>query len=346
MVRIVNEHRVSMTAQKQRRPSSFPTERAPELQSGTRTCIPNIWEEDETDESHQRLVQGATRGPMRPSFTVLTGIRAGEMFSLDDGDSFYIGRASTSDLLIEDQGVSRVHCRIGYRGRDLEIQDLNSTNGTLVNGVRVTSRTVLREGDRIQLGPSTLLALRFVDEIEDTLGRKMVEASTRDPLTNLHNRRYFHARLEGEVSYARRHRRLLACIVLDLDFFKVVNDTYGHKAGDDVLKAVAGALAKCVRSEDLVARFGGEEFSVLLRVNHINDARYLAERIRSAVKRLRVPAGDDAIALTVSAGVAELSEVGHWDVHLAEEGHDLVALADRRLYRAKSLGRDRVCVSD
>jgi diguanylate cyclase (GGDEF)-like protein len=325
------------------RDSRFPTE-PPAHESGARPALPNIWDEDETDESIESYVRESFRGPTKPSLTFLSGMRAGEMIVLEDGE-VSIGRSARADIVIDDAGASRVHCVIVPRGRSIEIEDLNSSNGTRVNGVRLSSRRRLTEGDRIHIGHSTVVQLRFVDEVEDTVGRMILDASTRDPLTNLHNRRYFHRRLEGEISYARRHGRHLACIVLDLDYFKSVNDRYGHKAGDEVLRAVADVFANCVRTEDVVARLGGEEFAILLRVNNLEDARHLAERIRVAVSALSGPFGQSAIALTVSAGVAELSEIGQWDVHLDAEGEELVALADRRLYRAKSLGRNRVCAS-
>jgi diguanylate cyclase (GGDEF)-like protein len=140
------------------------------------------------------------------------------------------------------------------------------------------------------------------------------------------------------VSYARRYRTGLACIVLDLDFFKAVNDTYGHPTGDAVLAAVGRALESCVRHEDVVTRLGGEEFALLARVDSLDEARLFAERVRSCIQALRIPlpSGHETLGVTVSAGAAELGELGE------ASGAALLALADERLYRAKAAGRNRV----
>jgi diguanylate cyclase (GGDEF)-like protein len=302
--------------------------------------VPALYDEEETEESHLTPVPGSKRGPGRPRLVVLSGMNAGEMLALDEGEVFTVGRAKGVQFAIEDTGVSRVHCRITRKRGRLIIEDMSSTNGTVVNGIRV-ARATLSANDRIQLGPSAVLQLRFVDEVEDGLARRLLEASTRDPLTGVHNRRYFHSRLEAEVSYARRHNKRLACLILDLDFFKAINDKHGHAAGDVVLSEVAKTIAKCVRTEDVVSRFGGEEFALLLRVNTLDDARFLAERIRAAVKGLRLPVGERTIRVTLSGGVAELNECGTVDSE-----QDLVGIADRRLYRAKALGRDQVCATE
>jgi diguanylate cyclase (GGDEF)-like protein len=270
---------------------------------------------------------------------MMTGASAGEVFSLDDeaGDLFVIGRAAVAAVKIDDPSISRQHCQIVRREGRLYVEDLGSRNGTRLNGNRVRV-AALSEGDRIQVGSSAVLQLRFVDEVEDELSRRLLDDSTRDPLTGTYNRRYFHRRLEAELSYARRHGTGLACIVLDLDFFKTVNDTYGHVAGDAVLAAVGRALHACVRQEDVVSRFGGEEFSVLARVTSRQEASLFAERLRQCVLALRVALpSKQTISVTISAGVAELGEC-----EAAGGVLDLLALADERLYRAKASGRNQV----
>jgi diguanylate cyclase (GGDEF)-like protein len=298
--------------------------------------MPRVWDDEITEESHS-TASLSIRGPRRPRLTMMTGASAGEMLSLDDRDEFIIGRSQTTDFAVDDPGVSRRHCRILRQNGRLYIEDLGATNGTLVNGVRV-GKAALSDGDRIQIGPKACLQLRFVDDVEDTLSRRMLEASTRDVLTGVYNRRHFHSRLEAELSYAKRHGTGLACIVLDLDYFKAVNDTFGHAAGDAVLRAVGGAISRCVRTEDLAARYGGEEFVLLARVESLEEARLFAERIRACINALRIVIpGKGPIRVTVSAGVAEVWECG------GESGMALVGLADKRLYCAKHRGRDQVC---
>jgi diguanylate cyclase (GGDEF)-like protein len=270
---------------------------------------------------------------------ILSGMRAGEMFSLDELQEVQIGRSRTCDLVLDEPGVSRVHCRITRRRGRLVVEDMGSTNGVIINGIR-TNRANLSEGDRLQIGSAAVLQLRFADAVEDTLARRLLDASTKDPLTGLFNRRYFESRLDAEISYALRHNRHLACIIVDVDLFKAVNDKYGHATGDVVLRSVAAAINDSVRTEDLVCRIGGEEFALLVRVNDIREAELLAERVRQCVKALKIRTEKGTLHVTVSAGVAELTECGSPAV-----SDDLVATADGRLYQAKALGRDRVCGS-
>jgi diguanylate cyclase (GGDEF)-like protein len=319
--------------------SEFPAESAA-MESGVRTCLPRVWEDDDTEESiSTALVLAAACATKRPRLMMMTGARAGETIALDDRDVFAIGRSMAVEIHVDDPSISRRHCLLLRRDGALQLEDLESRNGTWVNGVKVKSAT-LSDGDRVQVGSNTVFNVRFVDEVEDDLARRLVEASLRDPLTGTYNRRYLHRRLEAEVAYARRYSTGLACIILDLDLFKSVNDTYGHAAGDAVLAAVGRALGSCVRNEDVVTRFGGEEFALLARVGSLEEARLFAERLRSCIQRLRIPlpSTTHAIGVTISAGVATLDELDASSRSCA----DFVALADERLYLAKACGRNRV----
>jgi diguanylate cyclase (GGDEF)-like protein len=162
----------------------------------------------------------------------------------------------------------------------------------------------------------------------------------RDALTRVYNRRYFDQQLNVEISYATRHASPVAVLMLDIDYFKKVNDEHGHNAGDAVLIAVAAELAKCVRTEDVVARLGGEEFALIVR-SDAKAASLLAERIRARIEALTVHVGGRALRVTVSIGVASLD-----CIEAGEGSAALVGCADRRLYRAKQLGRNGVCKAD
>jgi diguanylate cyclase (GGDEF)-like protein len=320
--------------------SVFPAESAV-TESGVRTCLPRVWEdEDDTDESiSTALALPPANATKRPRLMMMTGARAGELITLDGRDDFAIGRSVDAEIQVDDPSISRRHCLLLHREGRLHLEDLESRNGTRVNGVKVKSAQ-LSDGDRLQVGSNTVFQVRFVDEVEDELARRLVEASIRDPLTGAYNRRYLHRRLEAEVSYARRYGTGLACIILDLDFFKAVNDTYGHHVGDAVLATVGRALEACIRNEDVVTRLGGEEFALLARVNSIDEARAFAERVRGCIQGLRIamPSTRQTIGVTVSAGVAELGELDKD----ARDGGALIALADERLYDAKAAGRNRV----
>jgi diguanylate cyclase (GGDEF)-like protein/PAS domain S-box-containing protein len=164
--------------------------------------------------------------------------------------------------------------------------------------------------------------------------------SIRDPLTGLYNRRYLEEMLERETRRAVRSEQGLGVLMLDLDHFKKFNDTYGHDAGDTVLRETASFLLKSVRAEDIVCRFGGEEFLVILPQANLKVSQARAERIRSKLRELTVlHQGQSLGMVTVSVGVAELPQHGTTPKELIES-------ADAALYRAKKEGRDRVIVAD
>ena len=162
----------------------------------------------------------------------------------------------------------------------------------------------------------------------------------RDSLTGLYNRRHFDERLAGELRRAERERSRVALLMLDLDHFKHINDTYGHAVGDEVLRHVAKIIAREVRvGTDVPARYGGEEFAVIAPGTNLLGAESLAERIRTRVAELRVPVGDQLVSVTVSVGVAVFDpRVTTRD----EPVRALVEAADQRLYQAKHAGRNRV----
>jgi diguanylate cyclase (GGDEF)-like protein len=273
----------------------------------------------------------------RATLTILSGINAGQAFALD-GTDHVIGRGTEADLWLEDGGVSRRHARVTCRsdGRFF-VEDLGSTNGTFLGAQRVEISEI-KPGDRIQLGPNVVLRFAITDDAEEELQRRLYESSTRDALTRLYNRKYFSERLTAEVAYSRRHKVKLALLMVDLDNFKHTNDTYGHLAGDMVLRLVSAQMQRLIRVEDLLARYGGEEFVILARSTGRTDALRLAERIREDIAGLVIPIAPHSVRVTLSIGLAALPDV-------APEGGplDLLALADSRLYRAKAEGKNRVC---
>ena len=273
----------------------------------------------------------------RATLTIMNGINAGQVFALD-GTDHVIGRGTEADLWVEDGGVSRRHARVSCRsdGRYF-VQDLGSTNGTFIGPQRIELSEV-RPNDRVQLGPNVILRFAITDDAEEELQRRLYESSTRDPLTRLYNRKYFSERLTAEVAYSRRHKVKLAVMMIDLDDFKHTNDTYGHLAGDMVLRLVSAQMQRLIRVEDLLARYGGEEFVILARSTGKTEAVRLAERIRESISQLDIPVADRSITTTLSMGVASLPDV-------APEGgpNELLALADARLYRAKADGKNRCC---
>jgi diguanylate cyclase (GGDEF)-like protein len=179
--------------------------------------------------------------------------------------------------------------------------------------------------------------------IENAVNRARLRRSGfTDVLTGWHNRRYLQARLREELARARREQRGIVCLMLDIDRFKRVNDTWGHAAGDAVLREVAQRVESQVRASDVAVRYGGEEFVILLPNTDAKDALRLAERIRAAVSygACDLPDGN-AVSITESIGIAGL-QPADIDDDLKTVGESLIARADVALYSAKVRGRDRV----
>jgi diguanylate cyclase (GGDEF)-like protein/PAS domain S-box-containing protein len=168
---------------------------------------------------------------------------------------------------------------------------------------------------------------------------RLQQESIRDPLTGLYNRRYLEETMEREIRRAARAKHSLSVLMLDLDLFKKFNDSYGHDAGDTVLREAASLFIKSVRAEDIVCRYGGEEFVIILPMADIKIAQSRAERIRAKLHNLPVlHHGQSLGAVTVSVGVAALPQHGN-------SCKELLNAADGALYRAKGEGRDRVVVA-
>ena len=181
--------------------------------------------------------------------------------------------------------------------------------------------------------------------IDNTVNRaRLLRSGFTDVLTGWHNRRYLQVRLHEELARARRDQTHISCLILDVDHFKSVNDTFGHAAGDYVLQEIANRIDAQVRKSDVAARYGGEEFVVLLPDTPIESAVTLAERIRGAVSSApyEMPGGATR-EITASIGIAGITP-GPDDSDLKTLGESLVAHADVALYEAKSAGRDRVAV--
>ncbi len=168
----------------------------------------------------------------------------------------------------------------------------------------------------------------------EILSQHLKTMAISDPLTGCHNRRYFTEIAGKMVSAAHRHSRQISVLMLDIDFFKKINDTWGHPAGDEVLKAVATACQSILRQPDFLVRFGGEEFVAILPDTNMDDAIVAAERLRTAVESLKVSVGETALSVTLSIGISEFTD-GEASLDKA------LSRADVALYHAKHGGRNR-----
>jgi two-component system, cell cycle response regulator len=275
--------------------------------------------------------------PGRPtaSLVVLAGEEgAGRVFRLEEG-AHVVGRASDAEVRLEGPGISRHHARLVCHGDGtVELEDLGSRNGTWVRGERV-ARCRLRDGDKVQVGMSTLLKLSFQDTLELAFQETLYTSATRDGLTGAFNQKYFREALQREFSYCARHAVPLSLVMVDVDHFKRINDTHGHLAGDGVLARLGGLFRELTRSEDVLARVGGEEFAFLLRDCRHAPAFAFAERVCRLVHDTPFGTCGTRLSVSVSLGVATLGPT-----HATPEA--LVACADHALYEAKARGRNQV----
>lgn len=264
----------------------------------------------------------------------MDGIHAGSVIAIEKLP-FTLGRHPSNVVRIDDESISRYHARIVREGERYVLEDLNSRNGTFLSGARI-KRKVMDDGCSVTLGAQASFRFNLTDSRQEELLRQLYESSTRDALTGSYNRSHFEERLRTELAYAARHRVQMSLVLLDIDHFKRVNDTHGHQAGDLVLRELAQLAQRSLRAEDVFARFGGEEFAIVLRGIHLSGARKLAERLRVALDRASIQAEDALIHVTLSAGCASLA------CALDASAEELIRIADRRLYAAKAGGRNRV----
>ncbi|MBI1290741.1 diguanylate cyclase [bacterium] len=257
-----------------------------------------------------------------------------------------IGRDHEQDIALHDDTASRAHAIIHYENIDMpnlppecRITDTGSRNGTFLNGVRLTRDALLRPGDKIRIGGTNILyQLRSEEEID--ADAKLRAMATTDNLTGLSNRAWLAQTARREVDRAQRYQRPMSFILIDLDDFKKINDTYGHPVGDAVLEQFGQLLNGRRRAHDLAARWGGEEFCLLLPETNMQGALIMAERIRVAAENTVFTSENLQLRVTVSIGVAQLTK--HDGVHFDR----IVERADVALYRAKSLGKNRVCTAE
>jgi diguanylate cyclase (GGDEF)-like protein len=188
-----------------------------------------------------------------------------------------------------------------------------------------------------------VIELKQAKETAENLARELQSANTRlrgmafqDGLTGLFNHRFFQESMDKELSKAIRYQRPFSLIMLDLDYFKKINDRYGHPAGDAVLKAISATINQTVRKSDIVSRYGGEEFAIVLPETQLKGAVILAERLRKNVEQLAVKAGDATIRMTISLGLTI------WEpASTVTEKADIIEAADKALYASKSSGRNK-----
>ncbi|MCS6852214.1 MAG: GGDEF domain-containing protein [Gemmataceae bacterium] len=262
-----------------------------------------------------------------------TGPSIGTRYVLNN-QPVVLGRGEDCDIRINDQSVSRRHVRIEPNGSGYVAIDLDSTNGTYVNDVP-TSKAQLKDGDYLRVG-NCIYRFLMGGNVEAEYHEEIYRLTIIDALTGVHNKRFLLEFLDRELARSARHNRPLSLVMIDLDFFKAVNDELGHLAGDHALRELANCVRGNVRREDLFARYGGEEFALVLVETTLHDAVEAAERLRLRVEDTVFKFEDHAFRLTISLGVTATQ--GDPTMTVTE----LIRRADEKLYQAKSQGRNRV----
>ena len=282
----------------------------------------------------------------RPALVFLRGDLLAVPIPLER-DQVTLGRALDADVRVNDAKASRLHARINAE-HDPEtgetryrIHDLGSTNGTFINGQPITD-AVLQHGDKLVIGEH-LLRFDMLDEIDREFQQQIHRLLVHDELTGLLTSKSFFSELRRESARAEIEARPFCVLMMDLDFFKQVNDTYGHLVGSQTLEDVGMVIKRALRAGDVGARFGGEEFAAFMLDATYAQGLVAAERVRTAIEdyeflAVRRGSGEEEkkFHLNISIGVASFPDD-------ARDPIQLVEMADSALYRAKRSGRNRVC---
>lgn len=281
---------------------------------------------------------------LRPALVFLNGDLLAVSIPLER-EEVTLGRALEADVRVNDTKVSRQHAKINTINNketnqpEYWITDLSSRNGTLLNGAKI-ERESLQNGDKITIGEH-LVRFDLIDEIDREYQLLIHRLISHDDLTGLLSSRSFFSELRRESARAKAENREFCVLMMDVDHFKDVNDTYGHLTGSKTLEEIGLLITDNLRSGDAAARFGGEEFAAFLLDAEIGQAMVAAERIRSEIEKqafsvIRQGKPSETHHVTISIGVSTFPSD-------SEDPIELVEMADSALYRAKREGRNRVC---
>jgi diguanylate cyclase (GGDEF)-like protein len=281
---------------------------------------------------------------LRPALVFLTGDLLAVPIPLER-EEVIIGRALEADVRVNDTKISRSHARITITSDPANqtvtylLTDLDSRNGTFLNGQQITEEA-LQSGDKINIGEH-ILRFELLDEIDREYQLQIRRLVSHDDLTGLLSSRSFFSELRRESARATAENRPFCVLMMDVDFFKDVNDTYGHLTGSKTLEEIGLCIMRNLRSGDVAARFGGEEFAAFLLDASLGQAIVAAERIRSEIENekfsvIRRGTPSATHHITMSLGIASFPAD-------SSDPIELVEMADSALYRAKREGRNLVC---
>lgn len=271
-----------------------------------------------------------------------------EVRQAEDGlDAMEKLRSFHPDLLITDLEMPRIGGLqlVQWMRRSPELSNVlvmiltsRSSLDDKLRGLEGADDYITKPFEALELKARVKVMMRLKDALDTVVERqrRLEEITITDELTGIYNRRFLNARTDEEFAKALRHSTPLTCLLLDLDYFKLVNDNYGHAWGDFVLQEFARLIKARLRQGDVFARYGGEEFVVLLPLTNHDEGLRLADELRSLIANTRFVHGGLALGLTVSIGVASVPRDG------IRSAVEFISEADAALYRAKSGGRNRV----
>lgn len=282
---------------------------------------------------------------LRPALVFLGGDLLAVSIPLER-EMVILGRALEADVRINDTKASRQHAQIETifdektKENAYVLTDLESKNGTLLNGHKI-AQEILQNGDKISIGEH-ILRFELLDEIDREYQHQIRRLLSHDDLTGLLSSRSFFSELRREAARSKVENRPFCVLMMDVDHFKQVNDTYGHLTGSKTLEELGFCIMQCLRSGDVAARFGGEEFAAFLLDAELSQAIVAAERIRELIEEndfsiMKQGKYSKTHRITISIGIATFPNDSHDPIELVE-------MADSALYRAKREGRNRVCV--
>lgn len=271
------------------------------------------------------------------SLLVLRGPESGRRFPVKPPGGV-MGRQPGCVIQIRDPNISRRHALVEFTadGRVM-LTDLGSKSGVYVNGVRV-SRAEIYDGNNVQLSNDTVLRVRYQDPAETELLAELHGSNVKDSISGLANRRYLGERLAQELAFARRHSQPLSVVMFDIDDFHKVNEADGRAAGDALIRAMAEVLQKDSRIEDVVTRYGGDQFVVVMRASTAEQSSIYAERVCKQLRTRTFAVGDVPLRISMSVGIASY-EPGRFEI---DDLQKLLDRADAAVYQAKSEGKDRI----
>jgi diguanylate cyclase (GGDEF)-like protein len=285
-------------------------------------------------------VRQTARKSAVPGLLVLSGRQIGQVFYFDD-DGKTIGRDEEAGIPLRDASVSRRHAQV-YRQKAEDsdavhfvLVDLHSTNGTLVNGERI-SRTFLQDGDKIQVGEITL-KFSLHDEAEHQYQKEIHRRINFDDMTGLLTINCFYERFEMQLKQSQVRRSAITVVMMDLDGLKAINDAYGHLAGSLTIKTIGTLLRQKLSDFAEVGRYGGDEFVAFVPDLRTEEVVGRLENLRRAIETHPLTFKGQRAQVSISMGVSNYP----WDAHTME---DLIATADQALMQAKKQGKNCVVV--